>query len=365
MSSEANTSTISLKDNFAKIKGVKNSLIFTTGAVNGADITVVIPVFGYKKYLAETLLSIKNQASSKLKAQILIVDNKVNVDNSKDIISCIKKSGLENVSYFLSNKELTPNSNFNNAILLSKTDYVCMVHDDDLLAKDFFLKVEAILPYLKRNKKVGLVHGLFKIFHKKEDIHQANKPDRKATIRRIFKFEISHAGCTKCGIPSCGFLINKRAFIDSGGFDDEFPSSGDAFLAAIMINIGYKLLQWESLTGYYRISNNTSLKLNICQGFIKEDYYFGEDWSKAGGAFRKNTMALFRNYRYSQNIESKVRVFRELNPEITISNLDFRKTYKKYHEFGFCRIVRAILKLFVSTAAFFSRKSFKIRRIDL
>lgn len=351
--------TIKAND-ISKLKSIKNTLIYGE-LLEKPDLTIAIPVYGFNVYLKETLLSIKNQLKSNLSIQILIADNKVAPDDSQKIISCLKEIDLTNTAYFLTDKALTQLNNFNNAVLLSKTNYVCMIHDDDLLSRDFFLKVEKVLPYLEKNKRIGIACGKFKIFNESKEVNQKNGADERVTISKISKSKIALEGNTGCGIPSCGYLIQKEAFLKSGGFNDSFQSSGDAFMAGIMLKLGYKIMKFENITGYYRISNNASLKLNLCQGFIKEDFYFGEDWSNDGSVFRKIMMSLFRNYRYSKNIELKVKMFGCLNPEITIESLDFRKTYKKYHKYGFHRCIKGFIKILIKTGAFLSRKTFKIK----
>lgn len=345
------------------LKTIKNTLLYGK-LLDKPDFTVVIPVYGLNIYLKETLLSIKNQIKSNLEVQILIADNKVTLDDSQKIISCLKEIKLKNVAYFITDKALTQLKNFNNAVLLAKTNYVCMIHDDDLLAHDFFLKVEAILPYLEKNKKIGIVCSNFRIFNESKEINQINNVDECTVIRKMLRSKIDLEGHTGCGIPSCGYLIQKEALLKAGGFNDKFPSSGDAFLAAVMLKLGYKIMKFENITGYYRISNGASLKLNLCQGFIKEDFYFGEDWSKDGNIFRKITMSFFRNYRYSKNIDLKVKMFGCLNSEITVESLDFRGTYKRYFKFGSHCCIYVILRKLINARARLTKRTYKIKQVQ-
>lgn len=332
-------------DNFAKIKNIESKLAWGS-MIADPDFTIVIPVFGVRSYLKQTLESVRNQDRSNLRVQIVISDNKQYLDSDNSFVSVLKDFSDCGIAYFRSESALGPLNNFNRSVELAKTKYVAMLHDDDLLTNDYLRKIERLLPILNANPDIALIHEKIGTFYSETEIRTNSfENEQKGTIpfRQISKMLVSLVGMSMTGIPSCGFLINKETFLKYGGFNDEYASSGDAFPAAIMMIGGEKVMQSNELWGCYRISDNDSLKTDVCQRFIIQDYLFGEDWMKHGGFFRKMMMSFFRNYRYSKNIDAKVKTFGGLNPDINIKNLDFRKTYKKYKRFGIYRIFYGLL----------------------
>lgn len=334
-------STLEKVDNFKKIENIPSKLLYGE-LVLKPDFTLVIPVYGLGKYLKDTLESIRNQKKSNLNIQIIISDNK-EYNEENPYISFLENLKLNNLAYFNSIATLGQNNNFNRAFELAKTEYIAMVHDDDLLVNDYFQKVENLLPFLKKNPNISMIHEKLHFFYNTEQIFSFDNNESKFKLEPILNSNVSLLGVSLTGIPSCGFLINKKAFIESGGFNDEFSSSGDAFLGGIMMLNHKRILQSTELWGYYRVANNNSLNISICQGFIVQDYLFGEEWMNKGNIFRKIIMSFFRNYRYSKNIEGKIAAFGKFNSDINIKNLDFRKKYKKYYKYGVHHICYALM----------------------
>lgn len=334
-------STLEKVDNFMKIENIPSKLLYGE-LVLKPDFTLVIPVYGLGKYLKDTLESIRNQKKSNLNIQIIISDNK-EYNEENPYISFLENLKLNNLAYFNSLSTLGQYNNFNRAFMLAQTKYVAMIHDDDLLVDDYFQKIEMLLPMLKEHEDIAMIHGKIQLFNEYDQISTFINIDSKFKLEPILNSGVSLTGISMTGIPSCGFFINKQFFIESGGFNDEFFSSGDAFPAGIMLLNKKKVFQSTELWGYYRVANNSSLKTSICQGFIIQDYLFGEEWMNKGSIFRKMLMSFFRNYRYSKNIEGKIAAFGKFNSDINIKNLDFRKKYKKYYKYGVHHICYALM----------------------
>jgi hypothetical protein len=327
------------KDNYKKIEHIKSNLVYGK-MIDNADFTLTIPVYGCNAYLHELLNNLVSQQKTELKIQIIISDNKeyANINEDNDVLKLLKKYNFDNLAYYLSEKSLGQFNNFNRSIELGKTPYVAMIHDDDLLVNNYFKIVETVLPFLYKHSKIGMIHAEFEFFNSNIQIHEISK----TSIFRITNFEITHYGFTMTGIPSCGTIFNRRVFIEQGGFNDSFPASADAFLAGVMIKDGYKIMQFSTLTGYYRIGVNSSLRFDICKGFIEQDEMFRETW-KSLKWYRRTYMDFFSNYIYSKNIDGKIRLFAQYNPEINLRNLDFKKSYKKYNKYGVKNISFIIL----------------------
>lgn len=330
-----NNGTLDIINNFDKIKDIQSNLLFGN-IIDDADITIGIPVYGFSKYFEETLNSILNQKENDFKIQIIISDNKEYGEDSNPFIEYFKDKNIDNIAYYCSKKTIGQFNNFNRLIELSKTKYIVTIHDDDVLANDYFYNLSKMKSLLEK-KDTAMIHGNYKYFN---DIIPEDDKNKSIKVYKITNFRVSYVGTSCTGIPSCGYLVNCKIMKEVGGYNDQFASSGDAFPSAIMMNKKYKVYNFGYNTGFYRVAANTSLRLDICQGFIKQDYMFYEDWKQVGGAIlRKSYMNIFQNYVYSKNIDGKVHGFGVLNKEITVKSLDYRHKYKKYHKFGLINLL--------------------------
>ena len=333
-----------LVDSFKKTEKIKSNLIFGKYYCH-CDKTISLPIYGIGQYLHKTLENLNNIVDDK--TQIIISNNSAKVEDDIQIQELCKDLNLKNVAYFQTDKSLGQLNNFNRCILLSKTDYVALIHDDDLLCNNFIDYYNSILKFLKKHKNIGMIHGKMSFFKDQPDI----KKNQNFNIHKISSFMICHFGRSLTGGPTCGMIVNRKAVVESGGFNDEFPSNGDDFLSIQMMNLGYLIFDSDTLTGYYRIGDNLSLNLDICKGFIIEDHLFRQYWSNKN-CFNKVYMHIFENYHYVSGIDVYVSAFSSFNNEITVKNLDFMHKYKKnlwYYLSGFFyKIVSKLIFKYIS-----------------
>lgn len=321
-------------NNFAKKSGIPSKLVY--GAMlTTADFTLAIPIYGISKTLQETLINVAQLKKTKLKVQVIISDNKPEEDIDK-VIDVLKKSGLEDVAFYLTDKALGQLGNFNRCIELTNTDYLAMLHDDDLLVPNYYELVESLLPYMQMHPEIGLIQGA--------RINFTEVPELKETKRlRIFPVKrdyITYSGYSSAEIPSCGMIFKKKAVFEAGGFNDGFPASGDAFLAVQMLSNGYQYYKSVDVFGYYRIGYNISITSDICREFIIEDRKFEESWAEIG-LFEKIYFKIFGRYFYSNNIKGKIETFGMFNPDLSVANLDYLHIYRTYPKYGIIHVLHA------------------------
>lgn len=319
------------ENNFNKNKSKKSQLLYGN-MIENADFTLVIPVYGCNKRLGELIDNIRLQRQCKLMVQVIVSDNKkykANETMGREIIRLLENSKIKNIAYFLSDEPLGQLGNFNRCGELCKTEYFGMVHDDDLLVENYFFLVERILQFMKNNPWIGEMHQASMMFY--GDACFEKVASEKIVATKITRLKIDVTGYSQTGVPSCGTIFKKEAFVKAGGFNDKYPSSGDAFLSAIMMDMGYSIWQLKTISGYYRIEANGSLKTDLCKRFIIEDEMFRNAW-QAKKAVRKYIMKPLRNYCYSKDILGKVKAFGKLNQEITVDALDYKKEYRAYRK---------------------------------
>lgn len=99
--------------------------------------TIAIPVFNGEKYLRQTLLSAVRQ--TRPADEILVVDD-ASTDGSKDIINDISKQAA--VRYIRNDTPTGFVDAWNRAIKYSTTEYVSVLHQDDLLDEYYLMRAE-------------------------------------------------------------------------------------------------------------------------------------------------------------------------------------------------------------------------------
>lgn len=327
---------LKFKNNFEKIKEKKSDLIFGR-LIENPDFTVCLPIHGIGKFLNETLLNIINLDTFGLRIQYIVSNNGVNID-FEHLNELFKN--ISNVAIYHCQYDIGQYNNFNRCAELSNTKFFTILHDDDLLNTNYFYFVKLFLNSKLATKNIGMIH------QKQKEFTSNIITNDKFTYRLYPKssFEISVDGGTKTGFPTCGIILNKEAFLISGGYNDEYYASGDAFLSLAIIKKGYTVYQSLDVFGYYRIAVNSSLNINICREFIKEDVLFRDYWYNKS-FFRKKFYSIYKNFFYSEDIKTKVLLFREFNSQISVESLDFKNTYKRYSKFGFHKILYFLLKV--------------------
>lgn len=322
-----NYGTLTIVDNFAKIKD--NTSYIVSGKYNNSDFTIAIPLYGFAKYLEETFISIKRALIDNFKVQVLISDSKSSPEDDSKISLLLEKYFKDSYVFLKSRKRMSMYENFNRCVELSHTKYVSMIHNDDLLSDDYFNYCRRIVHELGDN--VGMACGRRITFSNK--IPKLKK--QKFSFYFLKKIDIVLNGISMTGIPSCGIIFNKDIFVKMGGYDDTFNASGDAFLGVKMLLSGYKVTFSNNITGFYRIGDNSSLKLDISQNFVKQDTMFRNDFKLFLPKYLKALFSFYENYFYSKCIDYNINVFGKLNPSINVSNLDYLHKYKHYYKFGF------------------------------
>ena len=237
-------------NNFDKDSKIKSVLLIGDLSRELPKITVVIPTYKRVKTLERTLQSVYRQDISKEDYDILIVDNDPMPENETH--QYLKQHTTKNLYYYKNEVNLGAYGNQNRSILLARTKWVCVVHDDDVLFTNAIRwalnsleeindpKTAAILPrqiqvhsdmeMRCRMKEKGIINKN-EINRRKKEIKDNKK--RWVWYRRVQEdtrrryWRISRFDCYMVPFlypaPSYGSLINRDAFVECGGFYEGYP----------------------------------------------------------------------------------------------------------------------------------------------
>lgn len=102
-------------------------------------LTVILTTYNTKKYVGQAIKSVLNQTYKDYK--FIILDN-CSTDNTEDVISTFTDS---RITYIRNEKNIGFVGNINKALSLCDTEYLIIVHDDDVLKPQLFEKEINIL----------------------------------------------------------------------------------------------------------------------------------------------------------------------------------------------------------------------------
>lgn len=269
-------------------------------------LTIVIPTYKRAALLKETLdscRSILNEAPGKV--NILIVDNQPESANRKTATAELILEGYHEFSYWVNSNNLGMFGNWNQGIKLSKTEWITILHDDDLVCSGFLKDACDILEQSncnllsfppdildQRTVKIGLLSRLKKKFRKSEE-----KDCSYDSMNYIF-------GNIHYG--TLGLFFKKSLAQDVGCFDvNYFPSADYKFFGEYAIKFRNILIH-KTVTPrcLYRIAENETLKEETWRGFINQSkelvLHFGHiyGFSRPGMFFVELYAAMYYKFQF-------------------------------------------------------------------
>ncbi len=261
---------------------IQDSELIWGSGVPTNRITFVVPIHGLRPTLGESLLSIINQDwNDDIKPSILISNSEPLNESGDEVINILKALNYKGiiVSYFRAKKEIGMTANFNRAFYLSTSKYVCVLHDDDLLAPNYSSYLIRAINLLERNPGAAMILANYHLFKGVPRLTAISTP---IAFGRVIPSEITiEAAPVKAGCaPTCGAIYRKKCFLELGGFDETFSLVTD--LAYIYKAIGAKRDVWypSAITGYYRNENNTSSKPETYPISQNEKKRLRKEWAK-------------------------------------------------------------------------------------
>jgi glycosyltransferase involved in cell wall biosynthesis len=212
------------------------------------DVCVIIPTAdpNRKNLLIRALKSIHKQTYKP--KEVFIVDNHKNLSNNNTINFFNKKYGT-NFKYF---KYLKKGGGFGVRNYFSKnckSKYLAFLDDDDYWSKN----------YLKRFYEINL--------KEKSDLYVCETINVNEKFIKLYnfyiplKFEINKIGLRNPGIRASSTILNKKTFLEMGGYDLKLSSgSGDKDLLLRIIKKGFKYTVIKERLVYYTIHKNQHSK---------------------------------------------------------------------------------------------------------
>lgn len=270
-------------DNFSKDNDVESVCIFHADEkYQSARITIAIPTFKRISTLKETLESALNQRDFE-SYLIYVVDNNPQRDDETELF--MQQYVGSRVSYYKNTGNLGMGGNWNRCILLTKTEWVCLLHDDDTIDSDY---LNNMVPYLEFLPNVGILQSR-KYRDKKNHIPK----DYSLPYEKYSYLDFYNGNAID--VPS-GIIYNKAKAFALGGFNQDYYPSLDCVFASFMSTQFNTYVINKELTWYREGIGNASKYVETQKGWFIVDYYLCNYILRKAG-FPKCMAEIFAEYR--------------------------------------------------------------------
>lgn len=223
--------------------------------MDNPKVSIIIPVYNGEKYLKETIESCVKQNYENI--EIVIIDDCSN-DNSENIALSFKNSKIR----FSRNKSnLGINKTVNNGIKSSEGDYVLGLGQDDILPYDHITNMinefDDETAFIYCNSTIIDSYG--------EEKYVTYDDVKQAEVTRNIKFYLSKSNI----ISSTGLIINKKKFMEVGGFDPKLKNYGEWLLWVKLLTKGGCKYSTSSKV-YYR-KHETNITNSFSKDSVKKE----------------------------------------------------------------------------------------------
>jgi len=180
-------------------------------------VSVCIPTYNSAKYLGEAIESVLAQTFSRY--ELVICDN-ASTDGTEEL--CRKYSDAR-IRYVRFDTLVPQIPNWNRCLDLATSEYVVLLHADDILEPEFLASAVAIM---NENPDVGLVHCSVR------HIDEAGSP---LQLQRLYETDrvdrewdlLKRLLLTGCKVNPAGVMVRRSIYISLGKFTDEIVWGSD------------------------------------------------------------------------------------------------------------------------------------------
>lgn len=209
--------------------------------------------------------------------EILVVDNNPERgDETEKLMAEYKDNGR--VAYYKNSANLGMTGNWNKLYLLARTEWVVMLHDDDMLYPDFMCNMAHIV---SNDPEAACIYSCYN--HVRNESN--NQPERTAQPIKVMTLKETDY-LTGCHLHApLGMTLRRRVAEEVGGFNPDFYPSLDFHFHAKLAH--YHTVRW--LRGYplatYRWLVNASGKEETLVGWVEKDNHIKRLILKNNSAF--------------------------------------------------------------------------------
>jgi Predicted glycosyltransferases len=260
---------------FEKYKHIQTELIYGKH-VEGAKVSIIILSYRRTEGLIKALESAIAQDFT-LAYEILVMDDSGEITEIDEIMQKYCRQ-YEHILYYRHVQNLGEPGNWNRSCELCKTQWYCLLHDDDLMKPNYLTKM---MQAVQKNPDYGMIGVYVDFEDEREDKKEAG------FLRKSFDMLIQLFVRLRKGkaipltitdnmkdiyaISTCLFLNREKVIAVGGSRDEYFPNSDSVFNAKM--NYYYSIAFMPMVLATRGVYENQSLKQEVCDDSIRASYY--------------------------------------------------------------------------------------------
>lgn len=259
------------ENNFSICEKYKSYTIIDNSQSN-YDYTIAIPTYKRQTSLIEAIESaIRQTNTTNIKYEILVVDNDSEPNTEIEKLIQNKYVNQQDFRYIKNSANLQVFGNWNRCFELSKSKWVILLHDDDILHSTFIDTINKVLIHISDPDNLAIIKPTLISWYEKDERPNYKKHNtKKFKFKKVKAFDYPFLG-NYFGAPTC-CLFNKDIILKTGGFSKIIEPCGD--IATILkLSMTYNVFLFKDVLGIQRIGTNETLNPKTLELFIRTRYY--------------------------------------------------------------------------------------------
>lgn len=255
---------LEIKDNFKRFADVKSEMRFSDNSIEKPEVTIAIPTYKNPITLYEALESALKQEGAP-SYNIIVVNNDTAEDD--EIINKLKSFSSKKITYYRNSENIGQFGNWMRCVELSNSEYVVLLHADDLLVPDtlsslwnLHLKVEPTAAIIGREH--NLKNGVF-IEYKPQKLFRFINPKKEYRLNKYSLYQRESEN-------GCASLLYRPAMKVIGGWNPDCFPGGDRIMF-VLYQTKYPVYRINHPIRINRVETNDSFK--FARLFPASNYY--------------------------------------------------------------------------------------------
>lgn len=250
------------RDNIHETAKTPSVCIKSFGEYDVPKYSIAIPTFNRVDLLELAIDSAVNQEGFE-DYEILVVDNNPERNDDTEKLM-LRYADNDRIAYYKNTQNLGMTGNWNKLYLLARTEWVVMLHDDDMLYPDF---MKVMTDIVENDKEASCFYSCYNTFHGEGSEHPSRtKHDMMVMTLREADY------LTGCHLHApLGMTLKRDVVFEMGGFNpDYYPSLDFQFHVKLA---HFHTVRWlrDYPIASYRWLTNASGKLETLYGWIEKD----------------------------------------------------------------------------------------------
>ncbi len=270
--------SLQYRDNFSDIKHVKTYRIKKAEIVNPA-FSIVIPTYQRTELLEEAVDSALNQYGV-INYEIVIVDDNFQERCPTQQLILSKYGDKKKIAYYKNKENVGMFNNWNRCYELARAEWVCMLHDDDILKPSYLI---TLIDAINKDKDHTILFA-----NSGEIIVQRYNSFILSFFRLLFEAIVKSVGsfftddivrvklldfCIGDPIKVQAFALKKDIVLEIGGFGSNYYAEDYIFFTKLYLSHKGPMKIIDKPLASYRIFVNTAIRFKIDREIGLTNYY--------------------------------------------------------------------------------------------